>query len=225
MKYSSLFFDLDNTLLDFNKAERVAVKKVLIEHNLPHDHKAIKLYHEINKGYWERFEKGEIPKEEIFEGRFKSFLENYGLNGDTAIISKEYCRNLSEGYFTVDGAIEILSFLKDKGYKIYATTNGLSMTQFNRIKNSGLEPYFDSVFVSEVIGFQKPEKEYFDHVIKNIPEKNKDKILIIGDSMSSDILGGINSNIDTCWFNPDLNSPKYTTNYEISTLFELKTIL
>ena len=225
MKYTSLFLDLDNTLLDFNKAEQVAVRKVLNDYNLPSGDNDVKLYHEINKSYWERFERGEIPKNEIFEGRFKTFLEHYGLDSDTASISKDYCKNLSEGYFTVDGAIEILGYLKNKGYKLYATTNGLSLTQFKRIKNSGLEPFFDDVFVSEVVGYQKPEKEYFDYVVNHIPEKDKAKILIVGDSMSSDILGGINSGIDTCWFNPEGIEPKFSTKFQISTLFGLKSIL
>lgn len=225
MKYTSLFLDLDNTLLDFNMAEKVAVKKVLKAHSLPCDEEAVKVYSAINKSYWERFEKGEIPKSEIFEGRFKTFLETYNAKGDTAAISAEYCLNLSEGYFKVEGAIEILEYLRLKGYKLYATTNGLSLTQFKRIKNSGLEPYFDKIFVSEEAGHQKPEKEYFDYVIANIEEKDKSKMLIVGDSMSSDILGGINSGIDTCWYNPDKISPKYTVKYQVATLFELKSIL
>lgn len=225
MKYTSLFLDLDNTLLDFDMAEKVAVRKVLQAHNLPCDDDAVKIYSQINKSYWERFERGEIPKSDIFEGRFNTFLEHYNAQGDTAAISKEYCVKLSEGYFKVEGAIEILEYLKAKGYKLYATTNGLSSTQFNRIKNSGLEPYFDKVFVSEEAGHQKPEKEYFDFVINNIPEKDKAKMLIVGDSMSSDILGGINSGIDTCWYNPSGIAPKFSSNFEVSTLFELKTIL
>ncbi len=224
-KYSSIFLDLDNTLLDFNMAEKVAVKKVLQKYKLPHNEEAVKTYSDINRSYWERFERGEIKKSEIFEGRFKTFLSVYNLEADTSAISKDYCLNLSEGYFKIDGAVEILEYLKRKGYKLYATTNGLSLTQFKRIKNSGLEKYFDKVFVSEDAGHQKPEKEYFDYVIDNIEEKDRSKILIIGDSQSSDILGGINSIIDTCWFNPSALTPKYKSNYEIATLYEIKKIL
>ncbi len=225
MKYTSLFLDLDNTLLDFNMAEAVAVRKVLAQYGLPCDDEAVKVYSEINLGFWKRFEKGEIPKNAIFEGRFYSFLEHYGKKGDVPAISKDYCKNLSEGYFTVNGAIEILGYLKEKGYKLYATTNGFSFTQYNRIKHSGLEPYFDGVFISEDTGHQKPEKEYFDYVFEHISEKDKKRILVVGDSQSSDILGGINAGIDTCWFNPDKASPKYPSNYEISKLSELRTIL
>lgn len=225
MKYTTLFLDLDNTLLDFNMAERVAVRKVLEAYSLPCDDTAVTKYSAINKDYWERFERGEIPKSAIFEGRFKTFLEFYGHSADTAAISKDYCKNLSEGYFKVEGADDILTYLKDKGYYLCATTNGLSLTQFKRIENSGLNKYFDKVFVSEDAGHQKPEKEYFDYVIANIPERDISKMLIVGDSQSSDILGGINSGIDTCWFNPNSFAPKYPSKFEITTLDELKNIL
>lgn len=223
--YTSLFLDIDNTLLDFYKAEDVAVRSVLRAHSLPYDDATVKLYSGINQSYWERFEKGEIPKSDIFEGRFKTLLEALNATGDTAAISKEYCVYLSEGYFKVEGALDILEYLKLRGYKLYATTNGLSSTQFKRIKNSGIEPYFDKIFVSEEAGHQKPEKEYFDYVIDNIPEKDKSKMLVVGDSQSSDILGGVNSGIDTCWFNFQNTKPKYKSKYEITKLAELKEIL
>lgn len=223
--YTSLFLDIDNTLLDFYMAEDVAVRRVLKAHSLPCDDATVKLYSGINQSYWERFERGEIPKSDIFEGRFKTLLEVLRAKGDTAAISKEYCVYLSEGYFKVEGAIDILEYLKAKGYKLYATTNGLSSTQFKRIKNSGIEPYFDKIFVSEEAGHQKPEKEYFNYVIANIPEKDKSKMLIVGDSQSSDILGGINSGIDTCWFNFQNVTPKYKSKYEITKLSALKEIL
>ena len=101
----------------------------------------------------------------------------------------------------------------------------MSLTQYKRIEKSGLEPYFEKVFVSEDAGHQKPEKEYFEYVLANIPEKDKAKILIVGDSQSSDILGGINIGIDTCWYNPERSEAKYISKYEISYLSQLKEIL
>lgn len=225
MKYTTLFLDLDNTLLDFNKAEETAIERVLIKYDLPCDKSTVRLYSEINASFWKRFEKGEIPKDAIFEGRFKKLLEVLGKEGDTAKISKDYCGFLSEGYFTVDGAIEILEYLKNKGYYLCATTNGFSFTQYKRIKHSGLEPFFDKVFISEDAGHQKPEKEYFDYVVNNIPEKNRENILIVGDSQSSDILGGINSGIDTCWYNPKGDNQKFDSKFTINSLEELKKLL
>lgn len=224
-KYTSLFLDLDNTLLDFNLAEKESIKKVLKKYSLPSDDFAVKTYSEINASFWERFERGEIEKSEIFEGRFKTLLNFFNAERDVCAISKDYTKNLSECCFKVEGTDEILDYLKEKGYFLYATTNGNSFTQYNRIEKSGLNYYFDKVFVSEDAGHQKPEIEYFDFVIQNIPEKDKSKMLIIGDSQSSDILGAINSKIDCCWFNPNKSIGKYKSDYEISSLLELKKIL
>ncbi len=224
-KYTSIFFDLDDTLLDFKAAERSAVTKVLAAHSLPHDELSVKKYSEINQSYWERFERGEIKKSEIFEGRFKTFLAWCGKKGDPEKIAKDYFFALSCEHQTIDGAHEILKVLRERGYKIYATTNGLCTTQFKRIKESELEPLFDGVFVSEEANAQKPEKEYFDFVMSRIPEKDKSKILVIGDSLSSDILGGINSGLDTCWFNPHSKKTDYQVTFEINSLSELESIL
>ena len=223
--YTSLFLDLDNTLLDFTKAEAVAVRRVLQKYSLPSDDTAVKTYSKINQSYWERFEQNEIPKSVIFEGRFKTLLEHFGEERNVAAIARDYEKNLSDCYFKTDGADEVLTHLKSKGYKLYATTNGLASIQFKRIENSGLSVYFDKVFVSEEAGHQKPEKEYIDYVIANIPEKDRSKMLIVGDSQSSDILAGINSGIDTCWVNPNKLTAKYHSKFEICELSELKELL
>lgn len=225
MGYTTLFFDLDNTLLDFYKAEEKAIAEVLKEFSLPFDTKTVELYSSINSDFWKRFERGEIPKTDIFEGRFKTLLSVLNEKRNTEKLSDSYIKNLAFTYFKVDGADEILDYLKNKGYKIYATTNGFSFTQFNRVKQSGLEPYFSKVFVSEDVGAQKPEKKYFEECISAIDEKNTENILVIGDSQSSDILGGINAGLDTCWFNPMGEEQKYYSKYQIKKLTELKNIL
>lgn len=223
--YTSLFLDLDDTLLDFKAAEAFAIRQVLKANSLPFDDNAVSTYSKINKSFWESFERGEIPKSAIFTGRFEKLLEVFDSTGDPVALSAEYGGRLAEGFFTVDGAFPVLDYLRDKGYRLYATTNGLSSTQHRRINGSGLAPYFDRVFVSEDSGYQKPEKEYFDYVVSHIPETDRAKMLIIGDSQSSDILGGQNAGIDTCWYNPNGLKAKYPSKYEISTLEQLKDIL
>lgn len=225
MMYTSLFLDLDNTILDFGMAEKKAVKKVLAEYSLPCDDATAKLYSEINNSYWQRFERGEIPRDAIFEGRFETLFSVLGKEGDAAAIAKDYCKNLALGYDKVEFAEELLCYLKEKGYRIYITTNGFAYTQKNRIENCGLKKYFDNVFISEDIGAQKPDKEYFDYCIQHIEESDRSKILVVGDSQSSDILGGLNAGIDTCWFNPRGVAAKHTTKYEIKHLRELTEIL
>ena len=225
MEYTTLFLDLDNTLLDFSKSEEWAITKTLEEFGLPSDSETARLYSEINNSYWKRFEKGEIPKNAIFEGRFKTLLSVLKREGNTKSISEFYCKCLSNTYFKVEGADEVLKYLKNKGYKLYATTNGFAFTQKNRIEKSGLKKYFDDVFISEDLNAQKPENEYFEACIRRITQKDKSKILIVGDSQSSDILGGINVGIDTCWFKHKGETAKYYSKYTIENLKELTEIL
>lgn len=225
MKYSTLLLDLDNTLLDFNKAEYHAIKTVLKKYDLPDDDKTAVLYSEINLKYWKRFEKGEIEKKDIFENRFIDLFKVLGQKRDEKAFSKDYFTLLSEGYYTIDGAKDLLEYLKKKGYYLIAATNGISFTQHKRIELSGLSAFFDKVFVSEDTGHQKPEKEYYDFIVENIPEKDRLKLLIVGDSQTSDILGGINSGIDTCWYNPEGEKPIYESTYQITDLNELKNIV
>ncbi len=224
-KYTTIFFDLDNTLLDFFRSEKTAIKQVLKLHGLPFDDETAQIYSKINKSFWERFERGEIKKEEIFAGRFNVLLETLGVSGDPVKISEDYFVFLSEGHDIINGAEDVLRTVKERGYRVYATTNGVALTQYKRIEKSGLEKYFDGVFVSETVGSQKPERAYFDYVVEHTPEKDRNKILVIGDSQSSDILGGINSGLDTCWYCTTHEEPKYKSTYTIRSLEEIYYIL
>ncbi len=224
-KYTTLYFDLDNTLLDFSAAEHKAITKLFELHNLPISDQRIAKYSAINLTWWERFEKGEIEKNEIYSGRFKEYLEFYSLVGDPIKMADDYFEFLSEGYDLIDGADKALEYLKNKGYTICITTNGMSRTQYRRIDNCSIKQYFDYIFVSEDAGHQKPEIEYFDYVMENTPEKDKSKILVIGDSMSSDILGGINFQVDTCWLNPKGNRGAHKPTYQLSEIMQICDIL
>ncbi len=224
-KYTTLYFDLDNTLLDFTAAEYKAIRQLLALHNLPVTDEIVSTYSAINQTWWERFEKGEIKKEEIFAGRFHDLLAHFGFEGDPIKMSEDYFEFLSQGSDIIDGADKVLEYVKERGYTVCITTNGMSRTQYRRIDNCVIKQYFDYIFVSEDAGHQKPEKEYFDYVMANTPEKDKSKILVIGDSMSSDILGGINFGVDTCWLNPKCNSKQYKTTYEIANIMQICDIL
>lgn len=225
MRYTTLYFDLDNTLLDFNKTEERAIKQVLSLFGLPDDDKTAKIYSAINKSFWERFERHEIKKEDIFVGRFDVLLKTLNTQGNPEAMSKIYFERLSAGHDVISGASELLLYLKKKGYKIYATTNGVASTQYKRIEKSGLKTFFDDVFVSESVGSQKPDSSYFEFVRMHTEEKDKSKILVVGDSQSSDILGGINAGLDTCWYCPNNFKPIYQSTYTITSLDELYNIL
>lgn len=225
MKYTTIYFDLDNTLLDFYAAERNAIGKLLSDNGIQPKDEYIKLYSGINIKFWERFERGEIKREDIFEGRFAEFSKTIGVKVDTAKMSAHYFELLSNGHQVINGAENVLKYVKDKDYTVCVVTNGVAKTQHKRIAESGLSMYFDYVFISEDTGHQKPEKEYFDYVLSHTAEKDKNKILIIGDSQSSDILGGINFGIDTCWLNPKNKKAEYKPTYEITDILQIKCIL
>lgn len=202
LPYSTVLFDLDVTLFDFRAAEAAAIRQVLKNNNLPSEEEAVKTYSDINLRYWHLFESGEISREQIFTGSFVTLLNTFGINGDAKKLSSEYGALLSMQHQLVDGAEDILHYCKEKGYRIYVASNGLSSTQYRRIGESGVSEYFEKVFVSEDSGYKKPEREFFDYIVENGDEKDRSRMLLVGDSQSSDILGGINAGIDTCWFNP-----------------------
>ncbi len=225
-KYTTLYFDIDNTLLDFYASEDYAIRQVFKEFGLPCSDCTVKLYSEINKKYWQKFERNEMTKEQILVARFAETIEKLGFEKNPEEINARYFNMLGNCSFVIDGAKEILSCLKEKGYIICATTNGVAQTQFNRIEKSGLKEFFSGgIFVSEKTGHQKPEKEYYDYVLNNTEEKDKSKILVIGDSMTSDIKGGINFGVDTCWYNAYGEEKLYEPTYKIKKLCELNKIL
>ncbi len=223
-KYTTLLFDSDDTLLDFKAAEYSALMQMMSDKGLPFSPQNAEIYSQVNKGFWEAFERGEIEKKEIYVGRFGKFFESINVSADAVSAAATYEGNLGKNHQLISGAMALLKELYGK-YEIYIVTNGRDCIQKQRLKDSNIINYVSGVFISETVGAPKPDKKYFDYVFDNITEKDLSKILIIGDSMSSDILGGINAGIDTCWYNPSGKTPKYTPTYEISTLSELGKIL
>ncbi len=200
MRYSTVLFDLDGTLLDFNKAERTAFDLSFKSFALPCSDRLYEQYSEINDGLWKRFERGEITKPQIGSTRFRILFEKNSIEADGEEFNKMYLSLIAQQAFMYDGAMELCERLKSKGISLYIVTNGTQHVQQSRLKLSGLDRIFIRTFVSEEVGHQKPEKEYFDYVFEAIEEKDKSRILIVGDSLTSDIKGGINAGIDTCYF-------------------------
>ncbi|MDO4608297.1 MAG: YjjG family noncanonical pyrimidine nucleotidase [Clostridia bacterium] len=224
-KYTTIYFDLDNTILDFTATEYNAIKQLLNMHSLPNSDDIIAKYSAINQSWWERFEKGEIEKSEIFAGRFKTFLEHYKFDGDPQKMADDYFELLAAGHDLIENADRVVRELKARGYIICITTNGVSKTQYRRIDECGLKQYFDYIIVSEDAGAQKPAIEYFDYAMAHSPEKDKFKIIVIGDSLSSDIQGGINFGVDTCWLNPKGKPTTLNPTYEIANIMQILDIL
>ena len=225
-KYKYILFDADATLLDFRRSEYEAVIDVLEKFSLPVSDEIIAKYSEINDKHWKMLERGEIEKNRLYAARWERFCEFYGFCADAQAMSDYYPLTLAEKSYLMDGALEICQYLYGK-YHLYVVTNGKKSVQDGRFDPSPLAPMFEGVFVSEEIGFEKPRREFFDAVVSHIDGFNKDEAIIIGDSLTSDITGGINYGIDTCWFNPSGKEKPEGMNitYVIERLDELKNIL
>ncbi|MGF9767760.1 YjjG family noncanonical pyrimidine nucleotidase [Bacillus albus] len=225
-KYKTLLFDVDDTLLDFQKAEKVALRMLFEERGIPLTREVEAQYKKINKSLWDAFEEGEINRDEVVNTRFSILLKEYGEEVNGILFENNYRSYLEEGNQLMQGAFEFISQIQSE-YDLYIVTNGISKTQDKRLRNAGLHPLFQGVFVSEDTGFQKPMKEYFDYVFERIPNFAPEEGLIIGDSLSADIKGGYIAGIDTCWFNPEkkLNDSEIVPTYEVQNFEELYALL
>jgi 2-haloacid dehalogenase len=225
-EYKTLFFDVDDTLLDFGAAEKLALQLLFEEQNVPLTTEIEENYKRINQGLWKSFEEGNLTRDEVVNTRFSLLFNQYGKEVDGTLLEKNYRSFLEQGHQLVDGAFELITELHSQ-YDLYIVTNGVSSTQDKRLRASGLYPLFKGIFVSEDTGFQKPMKEFFDFVFARIPHFEVNHALIIGDSLSADIVGGELAGMDTCWFNPNMkpNHSDISPTYQIHKLEELKGIL
>lgn len=227
MKYEILLFDADNTILDFDKAEEQALSRAFSEVELPFSQTSLRVYRKNNIRQWELFEQGSQTKAEVLINRFVETFRELGLPLDKARTAGDlYEEYLMLGYYVMPYAEQVLTRLQKK-CKLYLVSNGVLRIQNSRMKGSGLGKYFIERFVSEKVGYPKPQKEYFDYCFKHIEGFDKSKTLIIGDSLTSDIQGGVNAGIDTCWFNPwhNANKSTLTPTYEITDLREILDIV
>ena len=221
-----LFLDLDDTILDFHKAEHLALSKTLRQFGLEPTEEVMSRYSEINKSYWERLERKELTRPQILVGRFESLFDEYGIAVEPAAVARCYEENLSVGHYFLPGALEALQSLCKK-YKLYLTSNGTARVQAGRLKSADISKYFQKIFVSEEIGADKPDKQYFDRCAEQIPDFDPRKTIIVGDSLTSDIQGGINAGLHTCWINPDhkKNTTAIQPEYELEALSQLEAFL
>lgn len=202
MRYTTLLFDVDDTLLDFQAAESQALKALFEKEGLNFTSDKEKLYKEVNEARWRAFETGEMSRDEVVNGRFGAFFQLLNHEVDSLAMEQAYRAFLNEGHQLLGNSLEVVQHFAEKA-DLYIVTNGVSKTQFKRLEDSKLLPYFKEVIVSEDTGYQKPMIEFFEYTFAKIPNLNKAQTVIIGDSLSSDIQGGINAEIDTIWLRPD----------------------
>lgn len=223
-----LLWDIDGTLLNFHASEKYAMKDCFKAYNLgDFTDDMHKCYATINKKYWEALEKGELTKPQVLVGRFIEFFEHEGIIcSDVEGFNKMFQLSLGDHVFFNYNADTLVQQLK-QNYKQYAVTNGTFTAQQKKLETSKLKYMLDDVFISDLLGVEKPNIEFFDKVFETIGNYDKDEVLIIGDSLTSDIKGGNNAGILTCFYDPKKtnNFKGLKVDYHITNLQELLNIL
>lgn len=224
-----IFWDVDGTLLDFLAAEKAAVKRCFEIFQLgacPDE--AIEQYSAINVRYWQMLERGEMTKPQILVGRFAEFFRARGLDASIAVaFNDEYQLRLGDTIRFFDGALETVQALKARGVVQCAATNGTKVAQDNKLARSGLDRLFDHIFISEEMGCEKPGRAFFDRALAAVGPYARNEVMIVGDSLTSDMRGGVNAGVVTCWFNPShaVNTGNLPIDYEIERLSQVLSLV
>lgn len=225
-KYNCIMMDIDNTLLDFDAAERKALLETLQQFSLPCDEAAISRYHEINSSLWGELNKGKIRRDKLVVERFDRFVKEVGAAAKATELNRAYTEHLATHADVIPGAEEALQELAEVATMI-AVSNGTESVERGRLKLSGFEKYFDDIFISEAVGVSKPNPKIFQMAMRKLGIEHSDKVLVVGDSLSADIQGGVNAGLDTCWVNMKglENESGLTPTYEVKALSELYPIV
>lgn len=225
-KYDVLLLDVDDTLLDFKANEYISLEEVFKAQNYTLNDDIRKLYGSINKKLWEEYEQGKVSRDTVVNTRFEKLFEVLGVKVNGEELEYIYRESLGNGAQLIDGALDICKDLS-KSHQLCVVTNGVFETQIKRLKASGLYTYMNDIFISDFVGHQKPSKEFFDYVFKELGDIDLSRVIIIGDSLSSDIQGGINAGISTCFFNKDKveNKTSIKPTYEVDSLEDILNIV
>lgn len=225
-KYNCIMMDIDNTLLDFDAAEHKALLETLQQFSLPCDEAAVSRYHEINSSLWGELNKGKIRRDKLVVERFDRFVKEIGAAAKATELNRAYTEHLATHADVIPGAEEALQELAEVATMI-AVSNGTESVERGRLKLSGIEKYFDDIFISETVGVSKPNPKIFQMAMRKLGIEHSDKVLVVGDSLSADIQGGVNAGLDTCWVNMNglENESGLTPTYEVKALCELYPIV
>ena len=225
-KIKAILYDVDGTLLDFETQEEAALSYCFKKYNLGElSEEKLELYKRINLGYWEMFEKNLITKEKLVVKRFEDYLEALGVKLNAEEVNDTYFSKLGDTIVFKDNSYELVKSLKGK-IKQYVVTNGAIRVQKTKLAKSGFDKLMDDVFISDEVGYQKPRKEFFDAIKNRLGDIANDEILIVGDSLTSDMKLADNCNLISCFYNPKKKDYKvdFKIDYEISDLNEVKKI-
>ena len=226
-RYRLILFDADGTLFDYEKSEERALEAALNEEGFPYREETHReVYRVINQELWGLFEQGGIQAAELRVERFRRFLANTGVSLDPESISRRYLKHLAEGAYLYEGVETLIQELR-RTYKLGLVTNGLKEVQRTRFAKTSLSKYMTCIIISDEVGVQKPDPAIFRMALQEAGELDPRATLVVGDSLTSDIQGGMNAGMDTCWFNPGgkENGTSLLPTYEIRELGELRKIL
>ncbi len=226
MPYSWLLFDADGTLFDYDRAETHALAATFAAVGLPDDKQTTAVYRDINARLWHDFERGLISQDDLRSARFAALLAALDLPGDPVAISETYLLNLGRAAYLLDGALPLIATLAPH-FNLALITNGIPSVQRGRLALSPLGPHFRSVTISGEVGFAKPDGRIFDAAFASMDHPAREEVLLIGDSLSADIRGGLLYGLDTCWFNPAAAPPDplIPATYELRALSALPALL
>ena len=227
MRYDTILFDADGTLFDFDRAEETAFRLLLEKYSIPYSSGTYDIYRRINREKWRQLEEGTITKDRLVRERFSEFFREIGATeADPAVCNAFYLDALADSSHLLDGAFEVCQELA-RTHTLAIVTNGVERTQMRRINASPILPFIKDIFVSERVGAAKPDTAYFDYVFAAMGLTDKKRVIIVGDSPGSDILGGNRYGIDTCYYSPSGQAPEgdIRATYTISNLRELIPIL
>lgn len=202
-----VFLDLDDTLLDFHKAEGIAISRTLSSLGLTPTPDLLARYSDINRQHWEALERGEMTREQVLLGRFQVLFAQMGVDASPQGAQDAYEHFLSQGHYFLPGAPELLETLSQR-YLLYLASNGTTVVQQGRIASAGIAPYFQDLFLSQQLGANKPSPAFFEACFARIPGFDRDQAVLVGDSLTSDMKGGLAAGIRTCWFNPHHKPPR-----------------
>ena len=222
-KYYCIVFDADNTLLDFDAAESKALADTLRNYGIEPDAETVQTYRTINGELWRQLEKGQIRRDKLMAARFTRFLKAVHAAGSGAEMNQYYLDQLStHPDLAAPNVLDVMKELAEVA-TLAVVTNGFDRVQSRRVAESGLKEFVEEVFVSEKLDSEKPSRKIFDTALRSLGVENRERVLMVGDSLTSDIQGGINAGLDTCWYNPNHaeNPGKVIPTYEIASLEEL----
>ena len=231
--HHNLLFDLDQTLLDFHASEHIALKYILESNSLTFTEEHYEFFKKVNKNLWLEYEKGLITKPQLFEMRFRALFEECGCDTDgmdILSINTAFIDKMSQNGVPMNGMLGFLEKVRKNitDARMYIITNGVTQNAMGRIVSTGLDKYIEKVFISDAMGVAKPSREYFDIVMNTVNEPDE-SFMVIGDSLTSDMLGAKNSGLKSCWFMPTGDAEnavkEYSIDYTASSFDELFEII